>query len=245
MPRQSPCHTCIVPGVAVLAAVLCEYTGLDLRLSRHFFDAATESWPYKEHWLTQNLLHIGGRNLVVAMAGLLALLLMVSFFWAGLKPYRKDLSYVLIAGLSGPALIGALKVLTHIYSPWDLQLFGGRLPYVRIFDMVPPLATVGHAFPAAHAGGGFAWFSLYFALRQRGVTWSRFSLAIPLTLGVVFGLAQQARGAHFFSHDLFALAICWACSAAWAALFFASDHDLSISGVFRDDTVTNSHKVHT
>jgi membrane-associated PAP2 superfamily phosphatase len=34
-------------------------------------------------------------------------------------------------------------------------------------------------------------------------------LGFALGLGGVFGLAQQLRGAHFLSHDVWTLMICW------------------------------------
>jgi membrane-associated PAP2 superfamily phosphatase len=214
-------RTFTVPVVAVTLAVCSEYLGSDIWLSRHFYDFKLGTWPYKAHWLTQDLLHNGGRHLVVAMAIVLLLLFVGSFFRSELKPYRKELAFVLVAGLSGPAIIGGLKGLTHIYSPWDLQLFGGKQPYIRIFDHVPVSAAVGHGFPAAHASGGFAWFSIYFALLRRGLHWHRLSLILPVSLGLLFGLAQQARGAHFLSHDLVSLAICWMCAVVWTRLFYA------------------------
>ncbi len=211
-----------VPSVAVVLAVCTEYTGLDVWLSQQFYDPVLGVWPYGEHWLTQDLLHIGGRDLVVAMATVLLLLFVGSFLLSGLKPYRRDLAFVLVAGISGPIIIGGFKALTHIYSPWDLQIFGGEQPYIRIFDTVPSQAPVGHAFPAGHASGGFAWFSLFFALRQRAVPSYRLSLLVPLLLGILFGLAQQARGAHFLSHDLVTLATCWMCAEVWSRLFYAN-----------------------
>jgi membrane-associated PAP2 superfamily phosphatase len=30
-----------------------------------------------------------------------------------------------------------------------------------------------------------------------------------LSVGLIFGISQQLRGAHFISHDLWTLAICW------------------------------------
>jgi membrane-associated PAP2 superfamily phosphatase len=210
-----------VPCVAVLFAICSEYTGLDVWISQYFYDSALGKWPYKSHWLTQDLLHNGGRYLVVAMAIILLLLLVGSFFLSRLKPYRRDLAFVLLAGISGPAIIGGLKAATHIYSPWDLQIFGGAQPYIRIFDHAPLHASVGHAFPAAHSSGGFAWLSLFFALRRRAVPWSRLSLLLPLFLGLLFGVAQQVRGAHFLSHDLITLAICWMSAVVWARLLYA------------------------
>jgi len=165
------------------------------------------------------------------LAILLFLLLIGSFFRPGLKPYRKDFAFVLVAGLSGPAIVGTFKALTHIYSPWALQLFGGNQPYIRIFDHVPANSPVGHAFPAAHASGGFAWFSVFFALRRRAIPGYRLSLILPLVLGLFFGAAQQVRGAHFLSHDLVSLGICWMCAALWSRLFYANAPGADINGM--------------
>ena len=231
-----------VPCVAILLAVCLEYTGLDVWLSRHFYDSERGVWPYKTHWLTEDLLHDGGRTLVITLAIALLCLLVGSFFRPGLKPYRLDLAFVLVAGLSGPAIIGGLKALTHIYSPWDLLIFGGNQPYIRIFDHVPVHAPVGHAFPAGHASGGFAWFSVFFALRRRSIPWYPASLLLPLLLGFVFGLAQQARGAHFLSHDLVTLATCWMCSVVWMRLLYSNTHNPVITGSVKPVIATHRCK---
>jgi len=46
-------------------------------------------------------------------------------------------------------------------------------------------------------------------------------LALPFGLlaGTVFGLAQQLRGAHFISHDVASLAVCWGVACAVEACF--------------------------
>jgi membrane-associated PAP2 superfamily phosphatase len=222
----------VVPGIAFLMAIFSEYSGLDLWLAHHFYDQKLDLWPYRNSWLTEVLLHRGGRYLVVGMAVTLVGLFIGTFFRPGLKSYRKDFAYILVAGISGPAIVGFLKSITHIYTPWALHIFGGTQPYIRIFDHVPGKLPVGHAFPAAHASGGFAWFSVFFALRRRAVPWYRLSLALPLALGVFFGAAQQARGAHFLSHDLAALGVCWLCAALWSQAFYANAaHRRNIEGL--------------
>jgi len=44
-------------------------------------------------------------------------------------------------------------------------------------------------------------------------------LAIGILSGLIFGLTQQFRGAHFASHDLWSLAICWYISALMYTFF--------------------------
>jgi membrane-associated PAP2 superfamily phosphatase len=67
-------------------------------------------------------------------------------------------------------------------------------------------------FPAGHSSAGFAWVSLYFFALLARPAWRWRGLAVGLVAGGVFGLAQQLRGAHFLSHDLWTLATCWALS---------------------------------
>lgn len=209
----------MLPLLAVALGVLLEYLDLDLSLESLFYDAATRSWLWREHWLTQAVLHDGGR-LIVNLVGVTTLLgIGASLVFAPMVGYRKTLICLLLAMASGPLLVGYFKSVSHIYSPWDLALFGGKQEYVKLFDAVPRGAPVGHAFPAGHASGGFALTASYFAL---GMTHPRrrfWGLGLGLGLGFLFGFAQQMRGAHFLSHDLFSLAVCW-CSGWLVFLAF-------------------------
>lgn len=72
----------------------------------------------------------------------------------------------------------------------------------------------GHCFPAGHASAGFSFVSGWFAFRRAGQRrlagrW----LGAALAAGLLLGLAQQARGAHFMSHTLWSAWLCWA--VAW------------------------------
>ena len=49
----------------------------------------------------------------------------------------------------------------------------------------------------------------YFLLRDRSARAARWALAGAITIGVAFSIGQDARGAHFFSHDLTSAAIVW------------------------------------
>lgn len=204
----------LFPLLLIPVGIWLEYSGLDVRLARLFFDAATGKWPYKSHWLASDILHTGGKNFVVGIAVLIFLVFVLSFFMERLKPWRKGAAYLLAASLAGPAIVAVCKHMTHIYSPWYLDIFGGARPYIRLFDAAPEGAKIGNAFPAGHSSGGFAFFSLYFLALAYKPSLRYVGLAVGLCLGMAFGAAQQVRGAHFLSHDLFSLVICW-----YAALF--------------------------
>lgn len=208
------------PLLLLLTGVVLEYSGLDLWWISHFYDFQTQSWPFKHHWLFDALIHTGGQWFVKAMVMAWLAAFMLTFFQKRMRVYRKILIYFLAATATGPILISLGKQFTHVYTPWDLQLFRGNLPYIRLFDHVPPDAPVGHAFPAGHAAGGYAFLSLYFLLFHFRSPYRINGLLFGLCLGFVFGLGQQIRGAHFPSHDLFSLAICWLAALQVYFLFY-------------------------
>ncbi len=198
-----------VPFALVLAGTICQYAGIDEWLISPFFDPAGKSWPYESNWWVAGLIHKGGRDLISLIMISLLIGLVASWFYKPLSRFRRDLAYLLFGALSGILVVALIKNTTHIYIPSDLAIYGGTMPHIRLFDPTPPGLPIGHAFPAGHASGAFALISFYFLFTVRGSRWRYPSLAACLAVGFIFGLAQQIRGKHFFSHDLFALAICW------------------------------------
>jgi membrane-associated PAP2 superfamily phosphatase len=205
---------------AVVFAAL-EFFRVDLWITGHFYNASLHQWPYKENWLIEDVLHIGGRNLTYLLATVIMLCWLISFRPDSiLYPYRRPLLFLLISGISGPLVIALLKSYTHVDCPWSLALFDGDKPYIRLFDYAGSQLKAGHCFPAAHAGSGFTFLSLYFFLLLVKPDYKSYGLYFGLTLGTLYGIAQQVRGAHFLSHDVFALAVCWFSSLVLFMLFF-------------------------
>lgn len=198
-----------------------ELSGLDLLLSTQFYNPEKHQWPYKDHWLTQKVLHKGGRIVFFAIVSIFLCLFLWSFKPdTALKTYRSHLGYLFLASICGPIIIMNLKDHTYIYCPWDLQLFGGAKPYLRWFDPIPATMPVGHCFPAAHAGSGFTFVSLYFFCLTTFNRYKYYGLSFGLALGVLYGITQQMRGAHFLSHDVMSLGICWFVSLSIFIVFF-------------------------
>lgn len=221
------------PFFLVLTAIFFEYSGFDLWWVSHFYDNQTHSWPFREHWLFETVIHKWGRYLDLA-AGLAWLVVFaLSFFSSILKNQRRLMVYFLVAAGAGPLFVGAGKHLTHIYTPWDLALFSGTLPHIRLFDPVPPGLGVGHAFPAGHASGGYAFLSLYFVMGHLGCCRKIYGLMAGLSLGLIFGAGQQVRGAHFPSHDLFTLVICWYSALVSYRIFFPEQYTRIVNKTYQ------------
>ena len=215
----------VVPLLVVVAAVVAEYSGLDLYLARYFFDPATETWPLKDNFFTAGVLHKGGRDLVLYVMVAILLVFVLSFLSKRVRPYRKGAGYMVLGTLLGPAIVALLKHTTHIYTPWNLEIFGGDKPYIRLFDSVPAGLPVGNGFPGGHSSGGFAFVSLFFLFSVYRPRYRYFGLAFGLFLGALFAAAQEMRGAHFLSHDLFSLVICWYAALAVYGVMYLRDRN--------------------
>ena len=78
-------------GMLVLLGISAEYSGLDLWLARHFYDAGAGVWPYREHWLAKGVLHEGAKKFLTVLAVGLIATAVASCFVARLKPMRRSL----------------------------------------------------------------------------------------------------------------------------------------------------------
>lgn len=207
-------HLLAKPVLAILSTYLTalfilDYVGIDLWLADIFFQLEGMSWSLKHHWITENLLHEGGR--VLNYFGVLFVLLL-TVYWHVKKenPIKTQASYRLVISLLlSFSLVNYLKSITNIDCPWDLLMYGGDMPYVHLFADKPDQLSLSRCFPAGHASAGYAWIALYYFFRSVNPRWKVAGLMTGIMLGLVFGFAQQLRGAHFLSHDLTTFVICW------------------------------------
>jgi membrane-associated PAP2 superfamily phosphatase len=196
---------------ALLAGALAwDLGGLDMALAH--LAGSGHGFPLREDWLLFTVLHEGGRRL----AWLLALALCLAVWWP-VGPLTR-ISAAQRAQLAASTLLAALAVSllkssSHTSCPWDLAEFGGVARYAShwsgAFD-----GGAGRCFPAGHASSGFSFVGGYFAFRGTDERIARRWLAAAGTSGLLLGLAQQWRGAHFMSHTLWTAVVCWA--VAWS-----------------------------
>lgn len=192
----------------VLLFVLLVVGHGDLWIADRVYAMEGHAWTLQSGFITQDLLHAAARQASKAAWFVMLLALCLCLCVRRLQAWRRPLSYLLLSTLLATAIVGLMKRWTHVDCPWDLTRYGGSHVYYSLVMHRPGLAAAGKCFPAGHASAGYAWVALYFALLGRpSLRW--WGLGVGLGLGLVFGVTQQLRGAHFASHDLVALGICW------------------------------------
>ncbi len=201
----------LLPGVAfVVLAILLATTDIDLAIAnRLYFDHSAHRFIGKDTWWARDLIHTGGRDAVRAVAAVALALLVLSFFGDRWRPWRRPAGFIFTCLVGATLFVGTLKQLTNVDCPWDLARYGGTRPFVHIFADRPDDLPHAACFPGAHSSSGFALVGGYFLLRGRRRTAARAALVGALTVGAVFAFGQQARGAHFLSHDLWSAALAW------------------------------------
>ena len=181
----------------------------DLWLADRVYAMEGNAWTLQSGYVTQDLLHAAGRQASKNLWFALLLLLGVSLFTPRMRRWRWPLVYLLTATLLSTAAIGLLKRWTNVDCPWDLLRYGGSKSYYSLFMHRPSALATAKCFPAGHASAGYAWIALYFVFQSMRPHWRWWGLGFALGLGLIFGIAQQLRGAHFLSHDLWSLMVCW------------------------------------
>ena len=187
--------------------VLWDATGFDLPLAR--WSGSPQGFALRQQPLFVLLSHELPRMAGAAL--LLAVLVGVFKPWGFLCRLAPGERWQLWLSIAGGALaITVLKRLNHTSCPWDLAEFGGVARHVSHWLWGVRDGGAGHCFPAGHASTAFAYLAGWFVLRRSAPRAAGRWLLGALLAGMLLGLAQQMRGAHYMSHTLWTAWICWA-----------------------------------
>jgi membrane-associated PAP2 superfamily phosphatase len=194
----------------VAAFLLIEGLGLDRPIAHALF-YGNDEWlgGGSGRWWARDLLHGAGRWLVRGIAAGALLAWAASFAAPRWRHWRRSAGFVFVAIALPVLLVGALKAVTDVDCPWDLAEFGGARPYVNLLGDRPDYLPAAQCFPGAHSSSGFALLCFYFLWRDSRPRRARWSLWAGATIGLLFAFGQEARGAHFLSHDLASLILVW------------------------------------
>ncbi len=203
-------RTALITVSCLMGLLMWDASGLDLTVMQGF--ANEQGFALRDNWWLTEVLHTGGRQL----AGVVFLALMTMIGWpvGWFRALTRWQRIEIVLGIALSLLaISTLKHFSLTSCPWDLQAFGGKASYVSHWTWGTRDGGAGHCFPAGHASSALAFIALalpwFFSGNARLHRRGQWLLLLVLFSGLVLGLAQTLRGAHYPSHSLWTAWICW------------------------------------
>lgn len=200
----------LIVGLILLALILLieKYSDLDIVLQNHFFNHDSNQWLIDSARHNDlSIFFYKGLKIFALICGLLCLFyLLASFKITSFKKHRKPILILLLSLIFVPLIVAGAKYITNVYCPYQLEIYNGINPFVRIIDNYPDGFTQlkpGRCFPAGHATAGFAFMALYYCFNNRRK--KILGLGFGILLGFTAGIYQMMRGQHFLSHTLFSM----------------------------------------
>jgi len=191
--------------VALVLLIAWDSTDFDMVLAAPL--GTPHGFPLRNNWFLVKIAREGARR----AAWLPALWLIAGIWWpTGVLrrlTQRQRIEWVMLL-LLALAAVSAVKQHSPTSCPWDLAQFGGSARWISHWALTPD-GGPGRCLPGGHASAGFAYFSGYFVLRRSEPKAARWCLVAALAAGLLFGVTQQLRGAHFMSHTFWAAWLCW------------------------------------
>jgi len=203
--------------------------GLDFKLADTLYHLQGDAWSLHHAFLTEQVLHGGGRMLSQSMGVAAISALIASWLRPAWRDWRRPLGYLVLAVAASTLGVSILKQLISMDCPWDLSRYGGARAYIGLLATRPADYPDTACFPAGHASAGYAWIALYYFCNATRPRWRWAGLCLALAMGLAFGIAQQLRGAHFLSHDLWTLMLCATLSLLLARWLLPSSVSLAAS----------------
>ena len=203
-----------VLGLPVLLLVLClvlfEVTDLDLRLQDAFYSPAS-GWLIDRHDPVFRAAFYTVPKVMLVSIGIGSIaVLLASLKCARLRTFRRTCTLLVLALAIVPGTVSILKMTTNVYTPAQTTRYGGKKPYVKLFESYPEgfqQKKPGRGYPAGHASGGFALLVLFFVFKRPGLR--ILGLGAGLFVGWAMGLYQMLRGAHYLSHTIVSMLLAW------------------------------------
>ena len=198
-------------GLSILSILLTvlvfDRTGLDHAVQDLFFRPSEGVWLLDKDEPVMRLIAYDGLKAALALFGIGCSLALIASPWIGwARAHRKGLLAVVLSLALTPGIVGALKTATNVACPSKTQRYGGPLPDLSLLQAYPEgahPAAPQRCFPAGHASGGFALFSLVYLVETASAK-SRAALA-ALAIGGTMGAYKMEVGDHFLRHTLVTL----------------------------------------
>jgi membrane-associated PAP2 superfamily phosphatase len=191
------------------------YPQIDIICANYFFDININKFNLKNNWWLAKFIHVYVKYSIIIFIAL-------CYIYFIYKKYNKKIilsSFGIISLI--PLTISTLKKFSSHACPWDLEIYGSNTKLVAWWEYAPHIA--GKCFPAGHASTGLCimGISLIFYYRNN-IKIARYFYIGGIIAGLILGISQQMRGAHFLSHTLASIYI--ACTITNIGIFLAKKY---------------------
>lgn len=218
--------------LAGVATIWLEHSAIDLMIAKWFYLGDGQRVVDKSAVLPDLIFYTGIKRLLILLELYLLIVCVCRYYQSKnrsqpnptakwLKPVQhfsqKELVYLTVTMLMIPMIVGGLKAVTHVACPSYLELFGGDLPYLPMWQSMQ-LGLTAKCFPAAHASSGFALYAFAFL-----PSLNKYRIKIALVVTVIawlMGGYKMLIGDHFISHTIVSMCLAWAICALMAMVFF-------------------------
>ena len=202
--------TKLVLGFIFLWLILAfeHYTDWDTEIADLFYDRPHNGWliPPELHRHLDIFFYSGIKKVLMLIGIFCFVRLLASIKYSGLRASNHHFLILLLSIIFVPLVVAGAKYFTNVYCPYQLDIYNGAYPFVRIIDAYPAdfiQPKPGRCFPAGHATAGFALMALFYCFKSRRNRYLGLSLGI--IAGWVAGIYQMMRGQHFLSHTMFSM----------------------------------------
>lgn len=196
----------LVSAIFILNLLILQFTDLDLAIADKVYNFQTHKWLLADvHARYGWLLYSGIKAALACFALVLMVLWALSYTkaFANLQRHRRAFLCVVLSLALCPLVASEAKQVTNVYCPYQIERYGGDKPFVKPFSKYPAdfvQQQKGKGFPAGHAAGGFALFSLFFVFKDRKRSILFGSLGV--SVGIFMGVYQILRGQHYLGDTL-------------------------------------------
>ncbi len=202
----------IIIFLLLVATILFfQYTNVDIVLQNYFYNFDTHKWLIDRNEPILKFIFYNGIKKLLIIFGISILFSLIFFRKKRIiQKYKKGLILVVFAAILIPTIVGALKATTNTPCPKNIEHFGGVYPDIKVLDSYPKTFKQKgkiKCWPAGHASGGFALFSLFFLFKTEKNR--KRALAIAMIVGWSMSFYKMFIGDHFLSHSIITMEIAW------------------------------------
>lgn len=193
-------------GFLFVVLFLEMFTDIDIYVQNFFYQADISQWLINPalHKDLNYIFYKGPKIFTAVIGGVLLIYLLSSIKWINLRAYNQPVLILLLSLILVPSIVASMKYFTNVYCPYQLNIYNGSFPFVRILENYPidfVQIKSGRCFPAGHATVGFAYMSLFYCFHK--LKYRILGLCFGCAMGIIVSLYQMYRGQHFLSHSLF------------------------------------------